>query len=49
VNKGRATSYTLKLVAYLVILQKIMIQGVESSADFGIVRMKEVLKHLPDA
>jgi hypothetical protein len=26
-----------------------MIQGVKSSADFGIVRMKEVLEHLPDA
>jgi hypothetical protein len=26
-----------------------MIQSVESSADFGIVRMKEVLEHLPDA
>jgi hypothetical protein len=26
-----------------------MIQDVESSVDFGIVRMKEVLEHLPDA
>jgi hypothetical protein len=26
-----------------------MIQGVEESADFGIVRMKEVLEHFPDA
>jgi hypothetical protein len=26
-----------------------MIQGVESSIDFGIVRMKKVLEQLPDA
>jgi hypothetical protein len=37
VNKGRATSYSLKLVVYLVIPHRIMIQGVESSVDFGIV------------
>jgi hypothetical protein len=50
VNKGRATSYSLKLVVYLVILHIIMIQDVEesSAADFSIVRMKEVLEHFPD-
>jgi hypothetical protein len=32
--KGRATSYSLKLVVYLVILHRIMTQGVENSADF---------------
>jgi hypothetical protein len=47
-EKGRATSYSLKLVVHLVILHRIMIQGVERCVDFGIVRMKKVLEHLPD-
>jgi hypothetical protein len=48
-NQGKPTSYSLNILAFLFILVKIQIQGVErSSVVFGIVRMKEVLDELPD-
>jgi hypothetical protein len=48
-EQGQSNLPGLKLVAFLFVLHEILTQGVESSVDFGIVRMKEVLEHLPDA
>jgi hypothetical protein len=48
VNKSMTASYGLNLVAFLFIHAEIQKQRIESSVDFGIVRIKHVSDYLPD-